>query len=151
VGVRTLLPMDSPLLVRTAEPADRLAADALVTAAGWTGEQRRAWRDGAPAIVLYDPADTTVHGAVMVSRGEPGVFDLMAWAVAPALDQCAAARRLVDAMANRVRRAGGERMVVSVHDETAGSLLEACGFHNLSRCDENVSAGGIVVTYHLEL
>jgi hypothetical protein len=143
--------MNSPLLVRTAEPADRLAADALVTAAGWTAEQRQAWRDGAPAIVLYDPVDTTVHGAVMVSRGDPGVYDLMAWAVAPALDQCVAASRLVQAMANRVRRAGAERMVVSVHDETAGALLESCGFHNLCRVDDNFSAAGIVVTYHLEL
>jgi ribosomal protein S18 acetylase RimI-like enzyme len=143
--------MDSPLLVRTAEPADRLAAEPLVTAAGWSAEQQQAWRDGAPAIVLYDPVDTTVHGAVMVSRGDPGIYDLMAWAVAPALDQCAAARRLVEAMANRVRRAGAERMVVSVHDETAGALLQACGFHNLSRRDDNLSPAGIVVTYHLEL
>jgi hypothetical protein len=78
------------------------------------------------------------------------VYDLMAWAVAPALDQCAAASRLVHAMANRVRRAGAERMVVSVHDETAGALLEACGFHNLSRLDDNLSPAEIV-TYHLDL
>ena len=30
-------------------------------------------------------------------------------------------------------------------------LLEACGFHNLSRVDGNFSAARNVVTYHLEL
>src|SRR3954447_9427698 len=93
-----------PLLVRDAEPEDRLAGDGLVSAAGWTAEQRRAWRDGVPAVVLYDPADTAVHGIIVASPRGPGEFDLMAWAVAPALDRRAAAGRLVQAIANRVRR-----------------------------------------------
>src|SRR3954451_18254520 len=101
------------LLVRDAEPEDRLAGDPLVTVAGWTAEQRRAWREGVPAIVLYDPADAAVHGIVVANPRGPGMFDLMAWAVAPALDRRTAAGRLVEAIANRVRRAGGERLVVS--------------------------------------
>jgi len=149
--LETAVVQHSSLLVREAERADRRAAEPIVNAAGWTVEQRRAWRDGAPAIVLFDPADATVYGVVIVSPRDTGVFDLMAWAVAPALDQCAAARRLVEAMTNRVRRAGGERFVVSVRDEAAGEVLEACGFQDVFRREDRSPGAGNVVTYHLEL
>ena len=142
--------MDQPLLVRAAEPADRRAAAELVRAAGWSAEQCRAWRDGAPAIVLYDPADTSVHGVVVARPRGPGVFDVVAWAVAPPLDRRTAAARLVGAIANRARRDGGERLIVSVVDENAGALLEACGFQKVSPV-AGAPQQEIVLTYHLEL
>jgi ribosomal protein S18 acetylase RimI-like enzyme len=143
--------VELPLLVRDAEPEDRLAGDRLVNAAGWSAQQRQAWREGVPAVVLYDPADATVHAIVVASPLGPGMFDLTAWTVASALDRRAAAVRLVEAIANRVRRGGGERLVVTVHDEAAGSLLEACGFHVVSRRDQRSADGVSVLTYHLEL
>jgi N-acetylglutamate synthase-like GNAT family acetyltransferase len=142
--------VEQPLLVRAAQPADRPAAAGLVGAAGWSAEQRRAWQDGAPAIVLYDPADAAVHGVVVARPRGPGVFDLVAWAVAPPLNRATAAARLVGAIANRARRDGGERLVVSVQDKDAGALLEACGFQEVSR-SHSAFAPESVVTYHLEL
>ena len=140
-----------PLLVRVAESEDRRNAERLVTEAGWNAEQRHAWRNGAPAIVLFDPVDTMVYGVVVAAPRGPGVFDLVAWAVAPVLDRAAAAARLVRAIANQVRREGGERLVVTVQDEDAGAVLEACGFQEVVRLSGCSSPAGIVVTYHLGL
>ena len=140
-----------PLLVRAAEPADRCNAEGLVTEGSWNAEQRHAWRSGAPALVLFDPVDSAVYGVVVARPRGPGVFDLVAWAVAPALDRPAAAARLVRAIANQVRRDGGDRVVVTVRDDDAGALLEACGFEEVSREPDRSAPAGIVITYHLGL
>jgi ribosomal protein S18 acetylase RimI-like enzyme len=140
-----------PLLVRVAQSEDRRNAEGLVTEAGWNAEQRHSWRNGAPGIVLFDPVDSTVYGVVVAVPRRPGVFDLVAWAVAPMLDRRATAARLVRAIANRVRREGGERLVVRVREDDAGALLEACGFQEVARRACRSSPAGIVVTYHLGL
>src|ERR1700741_800354 len=139
------------LLVRAAVAQDRLAAEELVLDAGWNAQQCDAWHAGAPAVVLFDPADTAVYGIVVAEPRAPGVFDLVAWAVTPLIDEPAAADRLVRAIADRVRRDGGERLLVTVHDGAAGALLEGCGFQELSRRHDGVGSSGIVVTYYLGL
>jgi hypothetical protein len=138
----------SHLLVRVARADDRCDATGLLMAAGWTPDQLDAWNRGLPALVLYDPADGTIHGAVVASRRDVGVYDLIAWAVADSVDPAAAASRLVRALADRVRRTGGDRLVVSVRDESAVSILRASGFEPVA---DDRNHGKHVSTHYLEL
>ena len=133
-------PALSQLLVRDASPDDRVAAAPLLAEAGWSSAQIDAWNEGMPALVLCDPADGTVHGAVVAGECGLWAYDLVAWAAAATADSRTVADRLVRAIADRARRRGGERLVITVHDDEAAALLEASGFEAVS-----------VMTYHLEL
>ena len=117
------------LLVRDAGPDDRATALSLLRDAGWTTAQLEAWRSGAPAVVLYDPANDVTYGVAAVSEDGAGTYSLVGWAVRDLADTTAAGGRVVRAGADRARRAGGERLVVTIDDgDPAIHVLIAAGF-----------------------
>jgi hypothetical protein len=124
---------DDQLLVRDAAPQDRGAVIGLLAGAGWETSQLDAWAAGAPAVVLYDPASDVIYGAAAISALAEGTFALVGWAVRGVTDAAAATARVVRAVADQARRAGGERLVAV---DPAGSeihSLVAAGFAVVDR------------------
>ena len=102
------------LLVREAGDDDRRFISELLGRAGWSEAELDSWTSGASTLVLYDPADGVVRGAVIVGALAAGSFQLVAWAVEHVDDSSAATARLVRAAADRLRRSGAERLVVTL-------------------------------------
>jgi hypothetical protein len=125
--------MSAQLLVRDATPRDRLDQQPVLEACGWTPTQLAAWAGEGPAVVLYDPADDEVRGLAVARPIGPATFELAGWAVDGVPDHTAAAERLVRGIADRLRRAGAERLVVEVNDGLAARLLVGSGFHPVHR------------------
>jgi hypothetical protein len=74
---------------------------------------------------------------------------LFAWAVRGVTDPSAATARIVQAVADRARRAGGERLVAAVDgDRAAGAALAAAGFEVVQGAP---SDRGGMMTLYLEL
>jgi hypothetical protein len=118
------------MLVRDAGPEDRPVVIDLLGRAGWTLAETSAQADGAGTLVLYDPADGIVRGAVVVEGLATGSYELVAWAVENVPDEAGAASRLVRSAADRLRRVGAERLVVTLRSGggVAIGVLTDAGF-----------------------
>ena len=134
------------MLVRDAGPDDLRFVVDLLGRAGWAPPELAAWTRNSSTLVLYDPADGIVRGAIVVGELAPGSFELRAWAVEDVPDGARATGRLVRAAADHLRRAGGERLVVKIHKaEVAVDVLTDAGFgfNNNDSSDFFVVRGGL--------
>jgi hypothetical protein len=118
----------SLLLREVARPLDRGAVLDLLVAAGWSRPQVVKWALRAMLFELYDPADGLPVGAAIVEPADGGNFDLVAWATSLVSGDAVVAGRLVRAVADAVRAAGGRRVRAAVGDcraEQVKVLMEA--------------------------
>ena len=110
----TLIVMSDPsglsaevLIVREALPGELPGAQAMLAHDGWPSTPQ------ATFVVVFDPCEQIVRGAAAVRRRCHCTYELAAWAVGD--DRVGAIeQRLVRAVADRVRRGGGRRLVASL-------------------------------------
>jgi hypothetical protein len=137
------------MLVRDAGPEDAPFVVELLGRAGWTLSERADPANGSTTLVLYDPADGVVRGAAVVEGRAAGSYELVAWAVERVHDTAATASRLVRSAADRLRRAGAERLVVTVPvDGVSMRVLTDAGFGPVGFDPDHPS---VVLTLYQEL
>ena len=124
-----------PLLLREVDHAsDRSDALDVLASAGWARDRLADWVATGTLLELYDPADGVPRGAALVEIIHDGVYQLRAWATSIDMTDPAVSGRLVQAISDALRRAGGRRVVASVGDadpQRLALLLEA-GFRFVS-------------------
>ena len=100
----------------------------LLVAAGWSRPQLVEWALRGTLFELYDPADDLPVAAAIVALADGGNFDLVAWATSLGPGDAVVAGRLVRAVADAVRAAGGRHVRAAVGDgrtEQVKVLIEA--------------------------
>jgi hypothetical protein len=115
------------------DPRRAVALDVLASA-GWARDRLADWAATGTLLELYDPADPAPSGAALVEVLHDSVYQLRAWAATIDTADPAVAGRLVRAISDALRRAGGRRVVASVGDadpQRLTLLLEA-GFRFVS-------------------
>ena len=119
-------PSAEVLLVREALAGEIPGARAILARHGWSSTRQGTF------IVVFDPFEQNVRGAAVVRRRCHCTYELAAWAVGD--DRVGTIEhRLVRAVADRVRRGGGRRVVVSLCalSPEQVAVLTASGFiHN---------------------
>jgi len=136
-----------PLLLREVDHgSDRSGALDLLATAGWAPDRLADWAATGTLLELYDPADGVPRGAALVEVVHDGVYQLRAWAATIDTADPAVSGRLVQAVSDALRRAGGRRVVASVGDADAQrlTLLREAGFRFMSveRDASNAAQGG---------
>jgi hypothetical protein len=124
-----------PLLLREVDHgSDRSGALDLLATAGWARDRLADWAATGTLLELYDPADGVPRGAALVEVVHDGVYQLRAWAATIDTTDPAVSGRLVQAVSDALRRAGGRRVVASVGDADAQrlTLLLEAGFRFMS-------------------
>jgi hypothetical protein len=140
---------DAELIVRDGGASDRRAIVDLLASSGSAAGDPEPWSNDAAAVVLYDPASDDICGVAAIRALDEGTFALFAWAVRGVTNPSAATARIVQAAADRARRAGGERLVATVDgDRTARAALAAAGFEVVQ---EAPAHRGGMMTLYLEL
>jgi hypothetical protein len=122
-------------LLREAQGQDaRGGALDLLEDAGWARSLLDGWATGGAVLELYDPADDGPRGAAVVRAAGRATYELLAWAVAVDTADPAVLARLVRAIADALRRAGGRRILAAVGDANPErlALLQGAGFRFVS-------------------
>jgi hypothetical protein len=122
----------------------RLGALDLLERAGWARLSLDRWAAGGRVLELYDPADDGPRGAAVVHLAGPATYELLAWAVALDTTDPAVLGRLVRAIGDAMRGAGGRRILAAVGDANPErlALLQSAGFRFVSVERDAPSAGG---------
>jgi hypothetical protein len=118
----------SLLLREVTRPQDRGAVLDLLVAAGWSRPQVVEWASRGTLFELYDPADDLPVAAAIVAPAGGGNFDLVAWATGLGPGDAVVAARLMRAVADAVRAAGGRHVRAAVcegHADQVKVLIEA--------------------------
>jgi hypothetical protein len=132
-------------LLREARGHDaRAAAVDLLERAAWARRSLDRWAAGGRVLELYDPADEGPWGAAIVRLAGPATYELLAWAVASDTADPAVLERLVRAIGDALRRAGGRRILAAVGDANPDrlALLQGAGFRFVSVERDAAAAGG---------
>ncbi|MGV3760401.1 MAG: hypothetical protein ACO1PW_12810 [Actinomycetota bacterium] len=117
------------LLVRDLQPVERPQLLGRLLDLGWTVSHLAAWMDGAPAVLLFDPADRCVVGAALIDEARPGTFELLRVDVAAEVGHDDLRRRLVGAAGDRARRSGATWLIAALTSTGLGRTeLEDLGF-----------------------
>lgn len=133
------------LLRETSGDDARDGALELLEHAGWARPLLDGWAAGGAVLELYDPADDGPRGAAIVRPAGPRSYELLAWAVAVDAADPAVLERLVRAIADALRRAGGRRILAAIGDANPErlALLQGAGFRFVSvERDAPAAAGG---------
>jgi hypothetical protein len=116
------------LLREAADVGARRAALDLLEGAGWSRSLLVEWASSGAVLELYDPADDAPRGAAIVDAIGDATYELRAWVATIDTADGVVSGRLMRAIADALRRSGGQRVVVSVGDadpRRLTSLLEA--------------------------
>jgi len=106
----------------------------LLEQAGWARSLLDDWATGGVVLELYDPAEDGPRGAAVVRAAGQATYELLAWAVSVDTTDPAVLARLVRAIADALRRAGGQRILAAVGDANPErlTLLQGAGFRFVS-------------------
>ena len=106
----------------------------LLEQAGWARSLLDDWATLGVVLELYDPAEDGPRGAAVIRAAEQATYELLAWAVSVDTTDPAVLARLVRAIADALRRAGGQRILAAVGDANPErlTLLQGAGFRFVS-------------------